>query len=100
MLRPAIVDLEVTAPNTMAAGRSYTLSESAGAMTLYLEFFDSVTRPDPGAGRRPAGRSGHGPDPVAEPVTNRPRPIASCAAGQRALRAALDEVKGQATPAK
>ena len=43
ILRPAIIDLEVTAPDTMSAGRSYTLSESSGAMTLYLELFDSVT---------------------------------------------------------
>ena len=35
--------LEVTAPDNMTAGRNYTLSESAGAMTLYLEVFDSVT---------------------------------------------------------
>lgn len=43
VLRPAIVDLYVTAPDTMTAGRSYTLSESAGAMTLFLEIYDSVT---------------------------------------------------------
>lgn len=43
LLRPAIIDLDVTAPDTMTAGRSYTLSESSGAMTLYLEVFDSVT---------------------------------------------------------
>jgi hypothetical protein len=27
----------------MAPGRSFTLSDSAGGMTLYLEIFDSVT---------------------------------------------------------
>lgn len=43
ILRPAIIDLEVSAPDTMPAGRSYTMSESAGAMTLYLELFDSVS---------------------------------------------------------
>jgi hypothetical protein len=43
VLRPAIVDLDVVAPDTMQPGRTYTLSESAGGMTLYLEFFDSVT---------------------------------------------------------
>lgn len=43
VLRPAIVDLDVTAPDTMSAGRSYTLSEGSGAMTLYLEFYDSVS---------------------------------------------------------
>lgn len=43
VLRPAIVDLDVTAPDTMSAGRSFTLSEGAGAMTLFLEFYDSVS---------------------------------------------------------
>ncbi len=43
VLRPAIMDLDVTAPDTMSAGRSRTFTASAGAMTLYLEFLDSVT---------------------------------------------------------
>lgn len=43
VLRPAIIDLDVTAPDTMEPGRSFTLGGSAGAMTLYLEFYDSVT---------------------------------------------------------
>lgn len=43
VLRPAIVDLDVTAPDTMDRGRSFTLTGAAGAMTLYLEVYDSVT---------------------------------------------------------
>lgn len=43
VLRPAIIDLDVTAPDTLEPGRNFTLSESAGAMTLYLEIYDSVT---------------------------------------------------------
>lgn len=43
VLRPAIVDLDVTAPDTLGAGRNYTLSESSGAMTLYLELYDSLS---------------------------------------------------------
>jgi len=43
VLRPAIVDLVVTAPDTNSAGRSRTFTASAGGMTLYLEFYDSVT---------------------------------------------------------
>jgi hypothetical protein len=43
VLRPAIVDLDVAAPDTMEPGREFTLTESAGAMTLYLEVYDSVT---------------------------------------------------------
>jgi hypothetical protein len=43
ILRPAIINLDVAAPDTMDAGRSRTYSASAGQATLYLELFDSVT---------------------------------------------------------
>lgn len=43
VLAPNIVNLDVTAPDVRAAGRSRTYTASAGSMTLYLEFFDSVT---------------------------------------------------------
>jgi hypothetical protein len=40
---PAIVDLDVIAPDIQRTGRNYTFSESAGEMTLNLELFDSLT---------------------------------------------------------
>lgn len=43
VLRPAIIDLDVTAPDNMTAGRNYTFVSSAGSMTLYLELYDSVS---------------------------------------------------------
>jgi hypothetical protein len=43
VLRPAIVNLDVTAPDTMSAGRSRTYTTSTGSMTLVLEFYDAVT---------------------------------------------------------
>jgi len=43
VLRPAIMDLEVTAPDVQSASRGRTFTASAGAMTLYMEFLDSVT---------------------------------------------------------
>ena len=43
LLRPAIIDLDITAPDTMSGGRSRTFTTSAGAATLYLELFDSVS---------------------------------------------------------
>ncbi len=42
LLRPAIIDLDITAPDTMSAGRSRTFTASTGAATLYIELFDSV----------------------------------------------------------
>ena len=43
LLRPAIINLDVTAPDTMSSGRTQTFAEQAGEMTLYLEIRDSVT---------------------------------------------------------
>jgi hypothetical protein len=43
VLRPAIVDLVVSAPDTGQMGRGRTYTASAGAMTLYMDFFDSVS---------------------------------------------------------
>ena len=42
LLRPAIIDLDITAPDIATAGRSQTFTASAGAATLYIELFDSV----------------------------------------------------------
>ena len=43
ILRPAIIDLDVTAPDKMTAGRTRAYTASAGSMTLYMEVYDSVT---------------------------------------------------------
>jgi hypothetical protein len=43
ILRPAIVNLDVTAPDTMEAGITRTFAASAGQMTLYLELYDGKT---------------------------------------------------------
>lgn len=43
LLRPAVIDLDVNAPDLMSAGRSTTFVRSAGSATLYLEVFDAVS---------------------------------------------------------
>lgn len=43
LLRPAIIDLDVTAPDLDTASRSYNYSASAGGATLFLEVYDSVS---------------------------------------------------------
>ena len=43
LIKPAIVDLDVHAPDIQSASRTYSYSESAGEMTLNLELFDSLT---------------------------------------------------------
>jgi len=44
ILRPAIIDLEISAPDTMAPDMSQTFVASAGSMTLYLEMYDGKTQ--------------------------------------------------------
>lgn len=43
LVKPAIVDLDVIAPDIQRTGRTFSYSESAGEMTLNLELFDSLT---------------------------------------------------------
>lgn len=43
ILRPAIINLDVSAPDKMTPGMSETFTASALSMTLYLELYDSVT---------------------------------------------------------
>jgi hypothetical protein len=95
LLRPAIIDLDVTAPDTMTSGRSYTLAQSAGGMTLYLELYDSVTgqllakaidrRTDPGMGGIQWSNG----------VTNRAEADRILRRWAKALRERLDEVHGK-----
>ena len=58
ILRPAIIDLDVTAPDVRSAGRSRTYAAGTGAATLFLELFDSLTGDLVGRAidRRSAGR--------------------------------------------
>ena len=43
VLRPAIIDLDITAPDIRTTGRSRTYTATNGAATLYIELMDSVT---------------------------------------------------------
>jgi len=43
LVRPAIIDLDVTAPDVRTTARSQTFTTSAGSMTLYIELIDSET---------------------------------------------------------
>ena len=43
IVRPAIVNLDVYAPELARASKVRTLTDSAGEMTLYVELYDSVT---------------------------------------------------------
>ena len=43
VVRPAIVNLVVSAPDTMSSSMSRSFAPSAGEMTLYMELYDSVS---------------------------------------------------------
>jgi len=43
LLRPAIINLDVTAPDMMTPGMEANFVASAGQMTLYMELYDSAT---------------------------------------------------------
>ena len=43
LIRPAIINLDINAPDAPQAGLSRTYVSSAGEMTLYVEAYDSVT---------------------------------------------------------
>jgi hypothetical protein len=43
VVQPAIIDLDITAPDTLTAGRSRTFTTTTGSATLYIQLFDSVT---------------------------------------------------------
>lgn len=72
VLRPAIINLIVTAPDLMTADMNRTLVASAGQMTLYLELWDSTTNTilarimDPQADQGMGGMA-----QVADSVTNK-----------------------------
>jgi hypothetical protein len=44
ILRPALTNVQVTAPDIMSAGIEATIVRSAGSATLYLELWDSISR--------------------------------------------------------
>jgi hypothetical protein len=44
LLRPALINVEVNAPDIMTAGIERTVVRSAGQMTLYLELWDPATK--------------------------------------------------------
>ena len=43
IVRPAIIDLNVSAPDVRSSGMTETYTQSAGSMTLYLELYDAET---------------------------------------------------------
>lgn len=98
VLRPAILDLDVTAPDTLEAGRNFTLSESAGAMTLYLELYDSVTNQILARAIDRETSRGMGRIQWQSRVANKAEADRILRRWASALRAQLDAVHGKTAP--
>ena len=95
LVRPAIIDLDVTAPDTRSAGRSRSFASTAGAATLYLELFDSVSGEilARAVDRQAANRPGDVMR-ISNTVTNRAEAKQVLAGWADLLRQSLDEVRG------
>ena len=60
VLRPAIIDLDISAPESRSGGRNTQFASTAGGATLYVQLFDAVSGEIIGraADRRVTGRAG------------------------------------------
>jgi hypothetical protein len=70
VLRPAIINLRVTAPDLMTPGINTTVVSSAGSATLYLELWDSMTNTLLARAMNSQADQGFGGGQVADSVTN------------------------------
>jgi len=97
LVTPAIVDLDVIAPDIKQANRSMSYSESAGEMTLKLELFDSVTNDKIATATDRKRDYRHGYLTWRTSVSNRADARRMMTSWAKALRSALDEARA-ATP--
>lgn len=97
LVKPAIVDLDVTAPDVRTPGITRTYSESAGEMTLNLELFDSLTddKIAKATDRKLDPRNGWMDWRTS--VSNRADARRMMSAWAKALRSALDEARTSTT---
>jgi hypothetical protein len=97
VVKPAIVDLNVHAPDIKSANRSNSYSESAGEMTLNLELFDSVTGDKIAKATDRKRDYDRGYLQWRTSVSNRADARRMMTPWAKALRSALDEAKSSAT---
>jgi hypothetical protein len=95
LIRPAIINLEVTSPDVMTAGMEVNISGSAGSMTLYAELYDSLTSAKIAEvlDSEEAGQNGFAH--VANSVTNRQEFEETLRAWAEILVKRLDEAHGK-----
>lgn len=95
LLLPAIADLDVTAPDTMTAGRSRSYTTSAGSMTLELELRDSISGDVLGRVEDSRDAPDHGHVRYSNSVTNKSEANRMLRRWAGMLVAALDRAHGK-----
>lgn len=98
LVKPAIVDLDVSAPDIQTSSRSMNFSETAGEMTLNLELYDSITEDKiaRATDRKRDNRRGHMEWRTS--VSNRADARRMMSDWAKALRSALDEARSSTAP--
>lgn len=98
LVKPAIVDLDVYAPDIQSATRTMSYSESAGEMTLHIELFDSITddKIAKAIDRQRDPRRGY--QQWRTKVSNRADAKRMMTVWAKALRSALDEARSATQP--
>jgi len=99
LVKPAIVDLDIAAPDIPSSGRTTSFAESAGEMTLNLELYDSLTNDKiaKATDRKRDRRDGRMEWRTS--VSNRADARRMMKGWAKALRSALDEARTSTTPA-
>ncbi len=96
LVRPAIIDLDIAAPDTSTTGRTRTYTTTSGSATLYVELYDSVTGDILArAADRKTARSMGGYLSYSNRVTNRSDARKMMRRWANNLRTALDEIHGK-----
>lgn len=98
LVKPAIVDLDVSAPDIQSAALTRSFSESAGEMTLNLELFDSVTNDKIAKATDRKQDRWRGQMEWRTSVSNRADARRMMTSWAKALRSTLDEARASTTP--
>ena len=98
LVKPAIVDLDVSAPDIQSSAITRSFSESAGEMTLNLELFDSVTNDKIAKATDRKQDRWRGQMEWRTSVSNRSDARRMMTGWAKALRSALDEARASTTP--
>jgi hypothetical protein len=96
IIRPALIDLVITAPDIPVAGRVTQYVASAGAATLYIELFDSVSGEILARAIDRRNMQDYGTARWANSVTNRADARRLFKRWAQLLRKGLDEVREEA----